>query len=177
MREASSGEEVFGRHVGSVYRLFYSWVGNQEDAEDLTWETFLKVARHRDPPRRVEGIDAWILRTSRRVLVDHLQSCYHESALLALDEDAWEDTSGQEEPLLPGVQAAQAVKRILEAVPDHHRRILELRFLHGSSVGDTARELGVTYEHALVLQRRALADALRVVEWRGARDETASSHR
>jgi DNA-directed RNA polymerase specialized sigma24 family protein len=98
------------------------------------------------------------------VLADHWQRYYRDSALLGLDEDRWEDTGGQGELLLPGGQAAQLVKSILEGLPDHHRRILELRFLHGSSVVDTARELGVTPEHALVLQRRALAEALRAVE-------------
>jgi RNA polymerase sigma-70 factor, ECF subfamily len=175
MREASSFEQVFERHVDPVYGLFYTFVGNREDAEELTTETFLRIARHLDHPRPVESIDTWILRTVRRVLADHWQRYYRDSALLGLDEDRWEDTGGQGELLLPGSQAAQLVKSTLEGLPDHHRRILELRFLHGSAVVDTARELGVTPEHALVLQRRALAEALRAVEWSDARDGTASS--
>ena len=44
----ASGERVFSRYVGPVYPFIYSWVGNREDAEDLTSETFPRIDRETD---------------------------------------------------------------------------------------------------------------------------------
>ena len=42
------------------------------------------------------------------------------------------------------------------ACPDRYRRILELRFLEGCSVKESAREIGVSIANAKVMQHRAL---------------------
>ena len=60
--------------------------------------------------------------------------------------------------------APQRVKVLLEALPNHYRRILELRFLDGRSVKDSAEELGVSVANARVLQHRALRLAARLHE-------------
>jgi RNA polymerase sigma factor (sigma-70 family) len=48
---------------------------------------------------------------------------------------------------------------LLGLLPDHFRRILELRFLRGYSVREAAKEMGVTESNARVLQFRALRKA------------------
>jgi RNA polymerase sigma-70 factor (ECF subfamily) len=48
---------------------------------------------------------------------------------------------------------------LLGLLPDHFRRILELRFLRGYSVREAATEMGVTEANARVLQFRALRKA------------------
>ena len=45
---------------------------------------------------------------------------------------------------------------MLEALPDNYRRILELRFLEGCSIKDSATAMGVSVANAKVLQHRAL---------------------
>jgi hypothetical protein len=42
------------------------------------------------------------------------------------------------------------------ALPDNYRRILELRFLQGCSVKESASSMGVSVGNAKVLQHRAL---------------------
>jgi hypothetical protein len=63
--QASNREQVLVRQVDAVYCLIYSVVGNREDAEDLTTETFLRIARESDdlssyppqqePPQQLEA--------------------------------------------------------------------------------------------------------------------------
>ena len=44
----SGSEEAFEKLINAsystVYRFAWRYVGKQEDAEDITWETFLKIA-------------------------------------------------------------------------------------------------------------------------------------
>jgi DNA-directed RNA polymerase specialized sigma24 family protein len=51
-----------------------------------------------------------------------------------------------------------------EDLPESYRRILELRFLQGCSVQETATELGVSVGNARVLQHRALRRAAHIAE-------------
>lgn len=53
----------------------------------------------------------------------------------------------------------ERARRLLSLLPAQFRRVLELRFLRGYSVKETAAELGVTVGHARVLQYRALRRA------------------
>jgi RNA polymerase sigma-70 factor (ECF subfamily) len=53
----------------------------------------------------------------------------------------------------------QRAARVLSALPDHYRHILELRFLRGYSVRESAKEMGITVTNAKVLQHRALRRA------------------
>ncbi len=54
---------------------------------------------------------------------------------------------------------AERVQRILQALPQHYREVLNCRFLLSLSVRDTARRLGLTEGNVRILQSRALKRA------------------
>ena len=56
------------------------------------------------------------------------------------------------------------VTALLEALPERYCRVLDLRFLRGYSIQETAQELGITPENVQVIQHRALAKAVRIGE-------------
>jgi RNA polymerase sigma factor (sigma-70 family) len=58
----------------------------------------------------------------------------------------------------------QRLDRVLAALPDNYRRILELRFLQGCSVKESASYMGVSVANAKVLQHRALRLAAELSE-------------
>jgi RNA polymerase sigma-70 factor (ECF subfamily) len=51
------------------------------------------------------------------------------------------------------------VEYVLEGLPPHYRQVLELRFLRGYSIKETASAMGVSVGNAKVLQLRALRKA------------------
>ena len=57
-----------------------------------------------------------------------------------------------------GVRAMRlgAPRKILAALPNRYRRILELRFLEACSIKEAAQAMGVSVSNAKVLQHRAL---------------------
>ncbi len=62
------------------------------------------------------------------------------------------EPSGPQEPS----DAPQRAGKILAALPDRYRRILELRFLEACSIKEAAQAMGVSVSNAKVLQHRAL---------------------
>jgi RNA polymerase sigma-70 factor (ECF subfamily) len=157
---------VFTRFVDPVYRFLYSHVGNREDAEDLTSEVFFKAARQLDSARAESSIAKWLFTVARTVLADHWRRQYRGGPQVQWDDDR---VAGAVDPL-PAAGTSDANSRLVEDVlaslPARYRAVLELRFLRGYSIQETAAELGITPENAKVIQHRALAKAAQLSEGR-----------
>jgi RNA polymerase sigma-70 factor (ECF subfamily) len=155
-------ERVYTRYLRPIYLYLYTRVGNQEDAEDLASETFLKAFRQLDLSRSEATIAAWLFTVAKTVLADHWRKHYRYGALMPLDDLPVDPTADTMISPAQRSELEQQVANILASLPQRHRRVLELRFLDGYSVQETARELGVTPGNAKVLQYRALAKAVQV---------------
>ena len=149
-------EAVYQDNAAWVYRTLFARVGNRADAEDLTAEVFLAALRPLRLTASVGEVRAYLRATARTVLAAH-----------------WRETMGREITSVDDIEqppdseeaistAPQRVAQVLESLPDHYRRILELRFLQGNSIKESASELGVSIANAKVLQHRALRLAAQV---------------
>jgi RNA polymerase sigma factor (sigma-70 family) len=153
---AADWETVYRENIVSVYRFVHARIGNRPDAEDITAQTFLRAL-----PRLRQGasepeVRGYLFATARTVIADHWADRYgvtSEADVELLSDAPTEIVEGD------GVRRADA---ILGRLPENYRRVLELRFLRGYSVRETARELGVTESNAKVLQFRALRKAARL---------------
>jgi RNA polymerase sigma-70 factor, ECF subfamily len=148
-------EEIYRDNVERVYRLMFSKVGNRADAEDLTTEVFLAALRPLRVSANIGEVRAYLLATARSVLAAHWRRTLGRQ-ITDLDADRIEDVFP--EPPSTDKAAAQA-RRILAALPERYRRILQLRFLEACSIKEAAAEMGISVANAKVLQHRALREA------------------
>jgi RNA polymerase sigma factor (sigma-70 family) len=148
-------ESVYRDNIDRLYRLMYARVGNRADAEDLTSEVFrtalgpLKLASSKGEVR------SYLLTTAQTVLASHWRRTLGASVTtidLESDLASLAEPSGPEAPS----DAPQRAGRILAALPERYRRILELRFLEACSIKEAAQAMGVSVSNAKVLQHRAL---------------------
>jgi RNA polymerase sigma-70 factor (ECF subfamily) len=157
-------EQVFARYIDPVHRFLYSRVGNREDAEDLTSEVFLKAARMLDKERSEASIASWLFTVARTVLADHWRRYYRTGSTVQLDTlQVAEIPDGKKSPE-SSEATLKLIEHVLSRLPDRYRRVLELRFLRGYSILETAREMTITPENVKVIQHRALAKASQIVE-------------
>ena len=147
-------------NVGRLYRLMYAKVGNRPDAEDLTSEVFRAALGPLRLTASKGEVRAYLLATARTVLASHWRRRLGLE-VTRIEPDA--DLSYVAAPA-PDSDAGPQARQILNALPDHYRRILELRFLEGCSIKESARALEVSVSNAKVLQHRALRMAARVAE-------------
>jgi RNA polymerase sigma-70 factor, ECF subfamily len=147
-------------NVGRLYRLMYAKVGNRPDAEDLTSEVFRAALGPLRLTASKGEVRAYLLATARTVLASHWR---HRLGLEVTHIEPDADLAYVAAPAADSDAAPQA-HQILAALPDHYRRILELRFLEGCSIKESAHALAVSVSNAKVLQYRALRMAARVAE-------------
>src|SRR5258706_13067793 len=68
-KEEDPLEAAVRKHSRLVYRIAYSVLRNQADAEDATQETFLRVLRYGKKFARIYDPKAWLARIAWRVAV------------------------------------------------------------------------------------------------------------
>lgn len=154
-------ERVYDEHVVAIYRFIHARVGNHPDAEDLTAQVFVRAVEQLDTTRDPRQITAWLYRVAHNATADYWRAFYR-LPMIGVDQVApgWEpaDESGRPQPE-PDDRAGNRVQDLLRRLPDHYRRVLELRFLERKTVAETATALGITDGNARVLQYRALRRA------------------
>jgi RNA polymerase sigma-70 factor (ECF subfamily) len=156
----SDWESVYRDNVERLYRLMYARVGNRPDAEDLTSEVFSTALR----PLRLSAskgeVRAYLLVTARTVLASHWRRRLGQP-VTTIDPDT-DIAFLAEAPGQAPSDAPARTSKILAALPDRYRRILELRFLEANSIKEAAETMQVSVSNAKVLQHRALQMAANV---------------
>jgi RNA polymerase sigma factor (sigma-70 family) len=155
--EFSDWETVYRENIGLVYQVLFARVGNRPDAEDLTTEVFLAVLRPLRLPAPAAAVRSYLLATCRTVLARYwARTLGLQVTTLSGDPEEILTEAPRDSP------APQRAERILSALPDRYRRILQLRFLDACTVSEAADAMGISVANAKVLQHRALRRAAEV---------------
>ncbi len=151
-----SVETAYTRYVTAIYRFLYSRLGNQEEAEDLTSEVFLKALRQLEPQRDGMSVQAWLYQVARTTLADYWRrrNRVPEDLIGYLDIP---DITPENPP--PDRAAVRFARWLLDQLPERYREILTLRFMKGYSIKEAAQAMGISVNHAKVLQYRAMQKA------------------
>ena len=143
-------EALYREHVQPVYRYVYARAGNRPDAEDVTSAVFLQaLPRLRMTPSTAET-RAYLYATARTALAD-LWRQRHGAQPAELDDSVANDVRRPEADI--------DVEPLLAPLPPHYRQVLELRFLRGYTIKETAQAMGISVANAKVMQLRALRRA------------------
>jgi RNA polymerase sigma-70 factor (ECF subfamily) len=136
-------EEVVREHSARVYRLAYRLSGNQQDAEDLTQETFVRVFRSlaEYTPGTFEG---WLHRITTNLFLDLVRR-RQRIRFDALPEDT-ERLAGRErspEQVYADLHLDPDVQDALDGLPPDFRAAVVLCDIEGLSYEEIAATLGI----------------------------------
>jgi RNA polymerase sigma factor (sigma-70 family) len=147
-------ESVYREHVVPVYRFVYARVGNRPDAEDITASVFERALPRLRTGATEGQMRGYLFATARSVLAEHWE---HRFSVNELHEDTYGPVP---EPVKEGDHDAE-VEQVMSVLPPNYREVLELRFLRGYSLKETALAMGTSVGNVKVLQLRALRRASR----------------
>jgi len=138
-----------------VFRYVYALTsGSQDDAEDLTAETFLRAwkARYQFQGEIASAI-SWLIGIAKRLVIDD----YRRTA--RANRNSPTDVNSESTPEQTAIQQEQQklLFRLLADLPDEQREILILRYLLGWRVNDIAQHIGASENKVSVSLHRILS--------------------
>ena len=147
--------EAYECHRLSVFRYIYALTnGSQEDAEDLTAETFLRAWKARQQfEGDVDSAIGWLIRIAKRIVIDNYRRTVRTTNSLPLELPV---ESAPEQAILHAEQK-QSLLRLVADLPDEQREIIILRYVLGWRVNEIAGHMGTTENKISVSIHRTLS--------------------
>jgi RNA polymerase sigma factor (sigma-70 family) len=160
------------RHINLVYSVAFRYVGNSQDAQDVTQAVFVVLARKAGSLRGRNILTGWLYETARLTASQLLRTNARQKAR---DREAYMqsilDQSGNDtiwRQLAPHLEAAMSRLRAAD------RELLALRFYENKTGAEAAALLGIGAEAAHKRTNRAL-DKLRKFFLKRGIDSTAAT--
>jgi RNA polymerase sigma-70 factor, ECF subfamily len=132
---------IVERHRRTIYQVCYRFVGNHEDASDLSQETFVRAWRGLKNFKGQSALSTWLYRIAVNVSLNRVSSKKPDAEPLEADRFVDTATEDPRAGLLRGERAV-AVRRAIAELPDKQRATLILRTYHELSHQEIADILG-----------------------------------
>lgn len=175
VRQAKAGaleafEMLTARYEQKVFSLAMRILHQQEDAEDVTQQTFLSVLRNLQGFREESSFSTWLLRITTHAALKVIRK-RDGLETVSLDSSAVEPGTETEGPIPHPVYIADwrqspeetvgrnEIRRLLEealaSLDPKHRLVFLLRDVEGLSISETALALGISEANTKVRLLRA----------------------
>lgn len=168
--QRSSFARLVDRYLERTFHVALRMVGNREDAEDLSQETFVRAHQRLGQYDGRAAFGTWVTSICVRLCLDFERARRRRPRALPLEDPSVAQDRGTTHRRVPHEQVASAeTARTLEAcvaeLPHRLRAALVLRVVQGMEYEDVAQALGTTVRSARIYvseARRRLADRLRL---------------
>jgi len=137
IRRAQNGdraafESLLQTHYDVMYRIAFKWCGNQADAEDITQNACVKLARSIDSFRFESAFVSWLYRLVINTAKDWVRSRGQGTAELTVEHEPTEAPAGEAKVF------ASQVLAFIRRLPEKEREALCLVFSEGMSHREAA---------------------------------------
>lgn len=127
-------EALVTRHYDFMYRIAYRWCGNRADAEDITHNTFLKMADHLQDFRFQSSFRTWLCRLVINTAKDSLRrSGKNDHMMVEIPEDLSDGRHNAETHTY-----THEVFALIQKLPPDQRAALILVFAEGMTYKEAA---------------------------------------
>lgn len=153
---------LFMRHHARVYRFAARQTGSESMADDIANEVFLELWRQAPKFEGRSEVGTWLLGIARFKALSQRRKRTED----ALDEDyagTIADPSDTPELVALKGDKAAALRRMVDALPDEHRSVVDLAYYHGRSVTEIGEILDIpvaTVKTRMFYARKKLGEAL-----------------
>ena len=161
LQSAAQGDkQAFGilyeRYLTEIYRYVFFKVGDQQTAEDITEETFIKtwqsLSRIYQGDGKIDNFRAWLYRIAKNLVVDFYRRNHTESFVQPSEPAKLKSI---EETAIEQEQSNRILCALQKMKPDF-QQIIILRLINDLSHKEIAAIIGLSEGHSRILLCRAL---------------------
>jgi RNA polymerase sigma-70 factor, ECF subfamily len=160
--EPAALAQIHDTYYTPVFRYVALRVADQQTAEDLTSEVFIRLLsalRDRHAPQN--SLSGWLYGVASRVVADHYRRHYRKPEA---DLPEWLPDSGNDPAVhLDAGLAQEQLHQALATLTTEQRDVIALRFGYEMSIRDVAKTLGKNEGAIKQLQARAIAALSRIL--------------
>nr|WP_319398468.1 sigma-70 family RNA polymerase sigma factor [uncultured Carboxylicivirga sp.] len=169
----SSIDILIDRHKTKVFSYIMMCVKQQELAEDIFQEAFIRVIKTLKKGKYSDTgkFSSWVMRISHNLIIDHYRKQKNQVMISndnyefdLFNSSRFSDKSIEEKLVFD--QILSEVSMLVKMLPDNQREVVEMRHYKGLSFKEIAEETNVSINTALGRMRYALMNLRRMMEER-----------
>ncbi len=171
--DSSSIDGLIERHKAKIFSYIVMCVKQQELAEDIFQEAFIRVIRTLKNGRYNDSgkFSSWVMRIAHNLIIDHYRKQKNQSVISndnyeydLFNSTSFADKSVEEQMVYK--QVMSEVSMLVKLLPENQREVVEMRHYRDLSFKEIAEETNVSINTALGRMRYALMNLRRLAEER-----------
>ena len=160
----NSISKIYRHHYLDVYRFIVCFSGNQNDAEDLTQEVFIRVLNNLANFNSGSNLKTWIFSIAKHTAIDH----YRKKRFTSIFKDGFfkQITSTDKEPneVIEEDEFQKCVHEGISKLKPNFRAVVILRGINEFSIRETSEILQCSESKVKTDYHRALKDLRRIID-------------
>lgn len=170
-------DALVAKYEKKIFNVIYRFIGDYEEAVDLTQETFISAYRHFDRFRGEAKVFTWLYQIARNLCINRVRQRDRQRALRieSLDQprDMEEDEgltrevadwSSAPQVVLEDKELRQRILAAIDSLPPDYKEVVVLREFQNMSYNDIVEATGLTLENVKTRLSRARAMLRRKLE-------------
>ena len=164
-------EILINRYKNKIFTYILVTVKNHHLAEDIFQDAFIKVVRSLKTGKYIDNgkFASWVMRIAHNLVIDHyrreknMNTCSNDAS----EYDLFNSTKFSDEnieDLMINDQILNAVKDLLEELPEDQKQVVMMRHYMEMSFKEIAEQTNVSINTALGRMRYALINLRKLIE-------------
>ncbi|MBU1036696.1 RNA polymerase sigma factor [Patescibacteria group bacterium] len=152
---------LFDLYSRRIYRYIYFKVSNEQLAEDLASQAFLKVWEYIYKGKRIKNFKSFIYQTARNLVIDYYRSREKkELPLIYISEELVDEIKVDPDQEID----REALKKLLNTLNTDQKEIIILRYIEEMTIREISNIVDKSTGHVRVLIHRALKDLRKYIK-------------
>jgi RNA polymerase sigma-70 factor (ECF subfamily) len=149
-------ELLIRKYLKPIYGYVFRFVQNQQDAEDLTQEIFLKMWRNLKKFKKGNSFKSWLFKIAKNTCFDFLRKKKRDLALNLENLDILADFAPSLIEEVEKENWAEKIKKEIEKLPLKMQKVLDLYYNFGLNFKEISEVLGEPVNTIKSRHRRAI---------------------
>lgn len=150
--------KIYRKYYLEVYRFLVCFSGNQNDAEDLTQEVFIRVLYNLSTFKNENNLKTWIFSIAKHVAVDHYRKKRFSSIFSEGFFKQIESSNKGPNELIEQNEMKMLIHEAISKLKPKYRAVVIFRGINELSVKETSKILNCSESKVKVDYHRAIKD-------------------
>lgn len=127
-------------------------VANEQDADDILQEVFIKIQNNIEGLMNDNKIHAWIYRITRNTITDHYRKTHNNIYISNISEEL---LNTEEEELTANAEIASCLKAMVDSLPEIYKQAILITEYEDMTQKELSEKLGISISGAKSRVQRA----------------------